>query len=417
MNMKRKTKMKKSGLLVVVIILILFGGGIYYLSNQKDEGKSLFPKKEEKEITDFENISLADAEEYAKKKKYEVKKTYDYDDTIEKDKIISGNLENNVLNLVVSEGSIPIEIFKEKKVNELGKVPIMMYHGIVNTTTNKYTGGNVDKDGYNRTSSAFAKDLEMYYEKGYRMIRLEDYINGVIDVELGLSPIILTFDDGNENNFKVTKKNEDGTLEFDPNSAIGVLEEFKKKHQDAKATATFFLNGGLCNQPQYNEDIVKWLVENGYDVGNHTISHVDFTKIGNEKTKEEVGKLYQKLDNIIPDKYVHIIALPFGSPYKKSHSNYPYIIEGEYNGYKYHSDAGLRVGWEPEVSPFNKEFDTSFLKRVRAYDNNGKEFDIQMTFNLLEKNRFISDGNKKLLTIPESLEGKLKENNLKLITY
>ena len=372
MNMKRKTKMKKSGLLVVVIILILFGGGIYYLSNQKDEGKSLFPKKEEKEITDFENISLADAEEYAKKKKYEVKKTYDYDDTIEKDKIISGNLEDNVLNLVVSEGSIPVETFKEKKVNELGKVPIMMYHGIVNTTTNKYTGGNVDKDGYNRTSSAFAKDLERYYEKGYRIIRREDYINGIIDVELGLSPIILTFDDGNENNFKVTKKNEDGSLEFDENSAIGVLEEFKKKHPDANATATFFLNGGLCNQPKYNEDIVKWLVENGYDVGNHTISHVDFTKIGIEKTKEEVGKLYQKLDNIIPDKYVHIIALPFGSPYKKSHANYSYIIEGEYNGYKYHSDAGLRVGWEPEVSPFNKEFDTSFLKRVRAYDIRGQ---------------------------------------------
>ena len=99
------------------------------------------------------------------------------------------------------------------------------------------------------------------------------------------------------------------------------------------------------------------------------------------------------------------------------HSNYPLIIEGEYNGYKYHTDAGLRVGWEPEVSPFNKDFDTSFLKRVRAYDNNGKEFDISMTFSLLEKNRFISDGSKKLLTIPKSEEGKIKENDLKLVTY
>ena len=415
--MKKNVKMKKSGILVVVLLLIGFCVGIYYLTSKDEEGKTFLPKKEEKEITDFENLSLSDAEDYAKKKKYEVKTTYEYDDNIEKDKVISGSIIDNVLNLVISSGSIPIDTFKEKKVNELGKVPIMMYHGIVNTTTNKYTGGNVDKDGYNRTSSAFAKDLEMYYEKGYRMIRLEDYINGVIDVELGYSPIVLTFDDGNENNFKVTKKNEDGTLEFDPNSAIGVLEAFKKKHSDAKATATFFLNGGLCNQPQYNEDIVKWLVNNGYDVGNHTISHVDFTKIGNDKTKEEVGKMYQKLDSIVPDKYVHIIALPFGSPYKKSHSNYPLIIEGEYNGYKYHTDAGLRVGWEPEVSPFNKDFDTSFLKRVRAYDNNGKEFDISMTFSMLEKNKFISDGNKKLLTIPKSEESKLKENDLKLVTY
>ena len=92
------------------------------------------------------------------------------------------------------------------------------------------------------------------------MIRLDDYVKGIIDVELGYSPIILTFDDGNENNFKVIKKNSDGTLEFDPNSAIGVLETIKKKHPDMNVTATFFLNGTLCNQKEYNEDIMKWLI-------------------------------------------------------------------------------------------------------------------------------------------------------------
>ena len=416
--MKRKTKMKKSGFLVILVLLLGFGFVVYKLSNESDEKISkIIPKEEEKELSDFENLSLKDAEEYAKKKKLEVKTTYDYNDSIEKDKIIEGSIEENNLNLLVSLGSIPVDKLKEKNVNELGRVPIMMYHGIVNTTENKYTGGNVDKDGYNRTSNAFLKDLEFYYEKGYRMIRLADYVNGTIDVELGYSPIILTFDDGNENNFKVIKKNSDGTLEFDPNSAIGVLETIKKKHPDMNVTATFFLNGGLCNQKEYNEDIMKWLIENGYDIGNHTISHVDFTKIGNDKTKEEVGKLYQKLDSIIPDKYVHIVALPFGSPYKRSHSNYQYIVEGEYNGYKYHTDAALRVGWEPEVSPFDKSFDTSFLKRVRAYDNNGKEFDISMTFNILEKNKFISDGNKSMITIPSSSQDKLKETTLKVVKY
>ena len=128
---------------------------IYKLSNESDDSNKIIQKQEEKEISDFENLSYKDAEEYAKKKKLEIKTNYEYSDSIEKDKIIEGNIYGNTLNLLISLGSIPVDKLKEKNVNELGKVPIMMYHGIVNTTENKYTGGNVDKDGYNRTSCAF----------------------------------------------------------------------------------------------------------------------------------------------------------------------------------------------------------------------------------------------------------------------
>ena len=51
---------------------------------------------------------------------------------------------------------------------------------------------NVDVDGYQRTAEAFRQDLQFYYDNGYRMIRLNDYINGNIDVEAGKSPICLT---------------------------------------------------------------------------------------------------------------------------------------------------------------------------------------------------------------------------------
>lgn len=71
------------------------------------------------------------------------------------------------------------------------------------------------------------------------MIRLNDYINGIVDVELGKSPIVLTFDDGLENNIKVTGLDSDGNIIIDPNSAVGILEEFKKKYPDFNVTATF----------------------------------------------------------------------------------------------------------------------------------------------------------------------------------
>ncbi|MBE6139063.1 MAG: hypothetical protein E7174_00960 [Firmicutes bacterium] len=309
---------------------------------------------------------------------------------------------------------LTIEDYQNNKVDELGEIPIMMYHGIHNKNNNdtEYTGGNVDKDGYQRTSEAFKSDLEFYYNEGYRMIRLTDYVDGDIDVELGKSPIILTFDDGLSNNIKVTGLDENGDIIIDPNSVVGILESFKEKYPDYNVTATFFINGGLFQQEEYNEKILNWLVDNGYDIGNHTYSHVDFTNVDSNKSQEEVGRIYELLDEIIPDKYVNIVALPFGSPYSLEHDNMSYIFNTSYNDKNYETKSTLRVGWKAESSPFSSEFNPKFLKRIRAYDNNGKEFDIEMNFNLLKKTRYISDGDEDIIVIP-STKLDLLSNNIK----
>ena len=227
----KKIKIKSFLILFIIIIGLIF---FVYFVNKKDNKLINKPVEEEVLKKDFKNMNLVEVEEYAKKHDLEINKTYEFNDDIEKDIVISSSLNEKKLDLIVSKGSIPIDIYSEKKVNELGKVPIMMYHGIrKKTSTSTGTiGGNVDKDGYNRTPEAFEADLEFYYENGYRMISLADYINGIVDVPLGLSPIILTFDDGNADNFKVIGKNEDGSLKFDPNSAIGILEKMKTKYPD-----------------------------------------------------------------------------------------------------------------------------------------------------------------------------------------
>lgn len=312
---------------------------------------------------------------------------------------------------------LTVDDYKNNKVNELGEVPIMMYHGIHHkySSETSYIGGNVDKDGYQRTTEAFINDLEFYYNEGYRMIRLTDYIDGNIDVELGKSPIILTFDDGLSNNIKVIGLDENGEIIIDPNSAVGILESFKTKYPDYNVTATFFVNGGLFEQKEYNEQILEWLVDNGYDVGNHTYSHVDFTKVDSLKTQNEVGKVYEQLDTIISDKYVNIVALPFGSPYSLQHANIEYIFNCNYNNNTYKTKSTLRVGWKAESSPFSNEFNSKFLKRIRAYDNNGQEFDIEMNFNLLKSNRYISDGRIDTIVVPKEYENMVNSNLTKKI--
>jgi hypothetical protein len=294
-----------------------------------------------------------------------------------------------------------------------------MYHSIVNKASDDtpYTGGNVDKDGYNRTAEAFRNDLEMYYTKGYRMVRLADYMNGKIDIPLGKSPIILTFDDGNKDNINILGLDDKGNLIIDENSAVGILESFKKKYPDFHVTATFFLNQGLFGQSKYNDKILKWLVDNGYDIGNHTKNHVDFKNSNINKTQEEVAYMYKLFDDKIPNKYLHVVALPYGSPGKKSHPNFPYILSGTYENYNYQTEGTLQVGWDAEYSPFHASFDKTFMKRVRAWDNNGSDFDIEMVFKNLDKNRYISDGNQKTIVITNDKYLNINIKDKKIIKY
>lgn len=413
--------MKRVGLFIIIVslfsVLII---GLNYTDGKKDSGTI-----KEILLDNLVGMSIDEVSEYAKRVNIELDISYEYSYEFEKDIVILQDRDVNsiitngdTVGIVISKGEVPVDIYRENNVNELGNVPIMMYHGIVDIASSdtKYTGGNVDKDGYNRTAEAFRNDLEFYYNKGYRMISLDDYVDGIVDVELGKSPIILTFDDGNINNFRVIGE-EDGELLIDPNCAVGILEEFKKKYPDYNVTATFFVNSGLFEQPEYNEKILNWLVDNGYDIGNHTLGHVDFTKVDYDRSIKEIGGLYNILDGIIPDKYVSIVALPFGSPYKLSHSNYNAILSGEYEGKEYITKAALRVGWEAELSVFNKDFNPKFLKRIRAYDNNGLDFDIEMNFKLLENKRYISDGNKDIIVIREKDKDKLVSVNMKSILY
>jgi len=402
--------MKKAFYIIIIVFLL----------------NGCLPINKNNEMIDLSNMNIEEIKEYATLNNLKLEIETTYHDSILKDKVINQSIEsgtvikeNDSLKVVISLGKTPITLYKEYKVNELGNVPIMMYHGIIDkkNVDTSYTGGNVDRDGYNRTSEAFRNDLEMYYQKGYRMIRLIDYMNGNIDTELGKSPIVLTFDDGNVNNFKVNGLDDEGNLIIDPNCAVGILEEYKKKYKDFNVTATFFLNSGLFGQSKYNNQILKWLVENGYDIGNHTKNHVDFSNVDEVRTQAEIAYMYKTLDEIIPDKYIKVIALPFGSPYKSDHPNFSYILKGSSEGYNYETEGTLRVGWTYDYSPFHKSFNKTFVKRIRAYDNDGVEHDIQMTFDNLEKSRYISDGDKNTIVVLDEANINVNIKDKKIIKY
>ena len=215
--MRKKRKLNISKIVVFIIVVIILVLGVFFVLNKSKENKKLLM---------IELTTLEEANTFTKDNNLKLEVSYEYSNEIEKDKVISQSIkkgtelkDNDIIIVVVSKGKIDKDKLASDGINELGKVPIMMYHGIREKTSSSTgtVGGNVDKDGYNRTPESFRKDLEFYYEKGYRMIRLDDYINGKVDVEYGKSPIILTFDDGNEDNIKVTGLDDNGNIIIDKN--------------------------------------------------------------------------------------------------------------------------------------------------------------------------------------------------------
>ncbi|MBQ1570815.1 MAG: polysaccharide deacetylase family protein, partial [Clostridiales bacterium] len=142
-----------------------------------------------------------------------------------------------------------------------------------------------------------------------------------------------------------------------------------------------------------------------YDIGNHTWDHVKLGDCTADEIEKQVGKMYQKLDEIIPGQYVNIVALPFGSPENVSSDNpqYSTIFSGTYDGFSYTTKASLLCAWTRSYSPFVREYNANAIRRIRGYDHNGTECDIEMNFRELnDGRRYISDGDPNTIVFPSS---------------
>ena len=305
----------------------------------------------------------------------------------------------------VTPAGLTASQLKEAGVNELNSVPIMMYHRIINALDEEtgYTGGNADEWGLSRTSESLARDLANYYEWGYRCIRLADFVDGNIDTEFGYSPIILTFDDGSDQ-ISLEGFDEEGNPIFAEGCALAILEEFKAEHPDFHLTATFFLYGELFHHDTETDyKLLKWLIDNGYDIGNHTRDHWELPDCSEEEIEEEIGYMYNLFEEVIPGRYVNIVALPDGLPADVSEdSKYDKIFSGTYNDMEYTTSAALLGSWMYSDSCFADSLDTTAIRRIRAYDNNGEEYDIDINFNLLNNGiRYVSDGDPSTIVYPK----------------
>lgn len=293
--------------------------------------------------------------------------------------------------------------------NELGKIPVLMFHRFVEDYTEK------SDPNYTTTFAEFESLLGTLYERGFRVVSLSNFVSGTFEVPSGFSPIVLTFDDGTASQFSLIRGT-DGTLEPAPDTAVSVMLRFAESHPDFGLGGTFFVNMdavGTFHGEGTLKERFEWLKSHGFELGSHTWGHIDFhdTKTA-ASVQEAVGRNEAALRDLFPEDTFHSLSLPYGHK-PKDESLRDDVMKGSWEGTSYSCDILLAVGAAPSVPCWHTDYNPAYVERVRAQGRVSVEADLTWWLeHMNEKNLFISDGDPQTVTIRASGREKIDDSRL-----
>jgi len=279
--------------------------------------------------------------------------------------------------------------------NEVGRVMILEYHKI-----------DEPEERWTRTPENFRRDLETLYARGYRLVSLNALLDGRVDLPAGTTPVVLTFDDSSPGQFRYVEKN--GALEIDPRSAVGILEAFTRERPDFGRAATFFVlpaadpPNRLFNQPEYAARKLQFLVERGYEIGNHTLWHANLARYAESTVRAQIADAQASIQRHVPEYRVRTLALPHGA-YPK---NVAWARAGTAKGVTYQHDAILMVAGGAAPSPFARAFDPTRVPRIQALER-----ELRYWLDWFDRHpgeRFVSDGDPDVVTVPAVARDRLR---------
>jgi len=316
----------------------------------------------------------------------------------------------------IAAGPTPPNIdYAKIRPNELGLIPILMYHEI---------GGKpyARDPALVRTVADFKKDLELLYAAGFRPVNLSDVLNNDIKLPPGKSPVVITFDDARPSQFRLIETADERRV--DPNCAVGILQAFHKKHSDWEVRATFFvLPRSTRTQEPFgqpgSDDKFRYLVEQGMELANHSIYHRSFRSMTPEQIQAEVGGAHNRILEAAPNAKISAIALPMGVYPRKKY--WPYLLRGTHEGKTYQYKAALQAAWRPIPPPASKHYDPLRLERIAPVNTvNGIRWWIKKLGTSGE--RYVSDGDPNVISVPKAAEkevhlARLKAQNKLLHAY
>jgi peptidoglycan/xylan/chitin deacetylase (PgdA/CDA1 family) len=273
--------------------------------------------------------------------------------------------------------------------NEMGKVMVLEYHRLG------------PEQRYQRSPANFRADLQQLYELGYYPVNFIDMVRGLRNVPAGKKPIVLTFDDSDISQFEVLP---DHTINAD--SAVGIILNFHNQHPaDWPVRATFFVLGNdnnhyftIFGQPEWAKAKVQFLVENGMEVGSHTVSHVNLATITAERIGWELAVSQYVLEDLVPGYQVESLAVPYGEfPYTSD-----FLKAGQWGNFKYTYAANAAAWGGPGVSPFDPAFNPYHVSRLEVTPESLTQWLAYFARN--PQQYYIADGDPQRLTTPDSTQ-------------
>jgi peptidoglycan/xylan/chitin deacetylase (PgdA/CDA1 family) len=272
------------------------------------------------------------------------------------------------------------------RANELGEVPVLMYHQI------RADGGG----DYDLTSDEFRAELERLWREGYRLVKAVDLVTGNLNVPAGKSPVVLTFDDSTKEQLAV-----DADGDVKPDTAIGIMLDFARTHPGFELAGTFYPNrepfAGVAEGPR----LLRWLYEHGFELGNHTKDHIPLNQMSGEEARRQLVLGREVITDAVPEANVRTLALPLGAwPTPRS-----IAWRGTWRGQSYAHDGVFLVGAEPAKSPFTRAFHRHAIPRIRTTPKGASdpEYGSSWWLDHLRSDpgrRYVSDGDPDTIAFP-----------------
>ena len=260
---------------------------------------------------------------------------------------------------------------------------------------------------WTRTPENFRRDLLRLWERAYRLVALNDFLDGKIALPRGTTPVVLTFDDSSPGQFRYVERQ--GEWVIDPDCAVGILEEFARSHSGFGRAATFYVLPGadppnrLFNQPALATRKLAYLASHGYEIGNHTLWHANLSRYPERVVRSQIATAQEWIQGHVPQYRPRTLALPMGA--------YPrevrWAVAGGVNGTAYRHDAILMVSGGAAPSPFAKGFEPYHLPRVQAVEHEIAGW--LAHFERHPEERYVSDGDPATITVPAGGAAKVRQ--------